>query len=281
MPDELEGGGHDCPPACPCSTEHAELPVDHLAFLDADLGGDQTTHDRVRRRQVDGQIVEILRQDGFTGPRYEKTVTRLTTYSYNVMSKWAANGDIFTKARQVGRPVPADKITLTWSLEDRQAVVTDSVLGGLQVFHDYGLVGGRWSPDGGAGLDTYFVGAVIRAFPRIYIRWYDTHIKGQAELSRPAGAHSFNDSFAFLPDQQATDPTHHAVTNDMLRRVLPLVEDPQIREALGWRSLGYTQAQAAARVGMTPKALERRMSRLRDRLAQQIGQLEPGEGGTR
>ena len=51
-----------------------------------------------------------------------------------------------------------------------------------------------------------------------------------------------------------------------------------MREALGWRALGYTQGEAAQRVGLTEKALERRVSRLRGRLTSQVRQLEPGGG---
>ncbi|GGV02686.1 hypothetical protein GCM10010211_82490 [Streptomyces albospinus] len=282
MPEALEGGENTaCTPSCPLEAEDAEPTPEDLAFLDWELGGEQREYARAQRRQADGKIIEILRADGFEGPRYQKTVNRLSEYGYHTMTKWAASGEVFHKARRAGRPVPMEKITLRWTHEDRQGVVVDSVLGGLHVFRNYGLVQGRWNPDGGANLDTYFMGAVIRAFPRVYIRWFDSHQQGQAELDCPTGADAPTDRFSLIPDQRATDPSYFAVTNDYLGRLLPLVKDPQVREALGWRALGYTQAQAAEHVGLTEKALERRICRMRARLNHQVRQFALGEGGAR
>ncbi|WP_371591769.1 RNA polymerase sigma factor [Streptomyces virginiae] len=280
MPEALEGGENSvCNPSCPFEAEDAELTPESLAFLDRDLGGQEDERARIRRRELDGRIVERLRAENFEGANYQKVVNRLSEYGYYTMTKWTASGEIFRKARQAGRPVPADKISFTWAGEDRHAVSVESVLGGLEVFRSYGLISGRWSPQGGANLDTYFIGAVIRAFPRVYIRWFDGHQRGQAELEHPAGEGT-KDPFG-VPDQRATDPVHVAVTHDYISRLLPLVTDPQVREALGWRALGYTQAQAAQRVDLTEKALERRISRLRDRLTKQVRQFELGEGGAR
>ncbi|ROQ23577.1 hypothetical protein EDD98_7524 [Streptomyces sp. PanSC19] len=280
MPEALEGGENSaCTPSCPLEAEDAELTPEGLALLDRDPEDQEGSAERLRRRQLDGLIVERLRTEGFAGKNYEKIVDRLTGYGYHTMIKWTASGEIFRKARQVGRPVPADKITLMWTAEDRHGVSVDSVLGGLEVFRAYGLIKSRWTPEGGANLDTYFLGAVIRAFPRVYIRWFDSHQRGQAELDYPTGE-GVSDPFA-VPDQRATDPVHVVVTHDYVDRLLPLVKNPQVREALGWRALGYTQRQAADRVGLTEKALERRISRVRDQLTKQVRPYELGEGGAR
>ncbi|ARH89034.1 hypothetical protein [Streptomyces sp. MOE7] len=280
MPEALEGGENSaCTPSCPLEAEDAELTPEGLALLDHDLGGREGTQASLQRRQMDGRIVERLRAEGFEGENYQKVANRLSEYGYHTMTKWTASGEIFRKALQAGRPVPTDKISLTWTGEDRHSVSADSVLGGLEVFRTYGLIQGGWSPQGGASLDTYFIGAVIRAFPRVYIRWFDSHQRGQDELKRPTGEGN-DDPFA-LPDQRATDPANAVVTHDYVSRLLPLVKDAQMREALGWRALGYTQGQAAQRVGLTEKALERRLSRLRDRLTKQVRQFELGEDGAR
>ncbi|MFI7337210.1 hypothetical protein ACIBUY_04630 [Streptomyces sp. NPDC050085] len=260
----------------------AELRPQALDLLDQELAGEDGVVDRARRRQVDARIVDILRADGFQGPRYQKAIERLTQYGYLTMTKWTISGEVFRKARQVGRPVPLEKASPVWSPEDRQGVVVDSVLGGLRVFHTHGLVQGRWSAAGGANLDTYFVGAVLRAFPRIYIRWYDSHRRGQAELAvSPCADDTSADPFSLVPDQRATDPAHHAESRDILERLLPLVKDPQLLEALGFCALGYTQAEAARRVGLTEKALERRISRLRGRVNRRALVLAQEEGEQR
>ncbi|MFK0180518.1 hypothetical protein ACIQVR_31615 [Streptomyces xanthochromogenes] len=280
MPEALEGGENTaCPPSCSLDAEDTELTPDSLTRLDRELGDHEEQEARLQRRQIDAAIVARLRAEDFKGENYQKVANRLSEYGYKTMMMWTGNGEIFRKARQAGRPVPAAKISLTWTAEDRHGVAVDTVLGGLQVFRTYGLIQGRWSPQGGASLDTYFIGAAVRAFPRTYIQWFDSHQRSQAELGRPAGEESAE--LFSVPDQRATDPVHAAVTHDYVSRVMPLVTDPQVREALGWRALGYTQAQAARHVGLTEKALERRISRLRYRLTEQVRQLEPGEGGAR
>jgi DNA-directed RNA polymerase specialized sigma24 family protein len=281
VPEALEGGENQAGLAsCPLDAESRELSMDGLVLLDRALGGEESEHTALRRRGVDGKIVERLRAEEFKGRNYEKVVNRLMEYGYHTMIKWTASGAVFQKARLVGRPVPEEKITLVWTSEDRHGVAVDSVLGGLNVFRTYGLIQGGWRPDGGASLDTYFIGAVIRAFPRVYSRWFNSHQHRQAELDHPS-APDLDDPFSLVPDQRATDPLHAAQTQDYIERLLPLVTDSQVREALGWRALGYSQAQAACRVDLTEKALERRLSRLRVRLVQQVRPLELGEGGTR
>ncbi|MGW2918214.1 hypothetical protein ACWDBF_10150 [Streptomyces angustmyceticus] len=283
MPDELEGGDAS-PSPHPDEMTGSELTAHDLITLERDLtqGTESADGELTRaRRENDRKIVNALRADGFEGPRYEKFVARLTEYGWSTMNKWTANGEIFRKARQVGRPVPVHKVTTTWTRDDRQDVATDSVLGGLHVFRSYGLIQGHWSPDGGASLPTFFMGAVIRAFPRIYIRWFDNRQFTQAELARYSDPDEQLDMLAFIPDPRVTDPCAAAAANDYVDRLLPYVKDPQIREGLGWRALGYTQGEAALRVGLTEKALERRISRVRIKLNSHLRQLELGEGGAR
>ncbi|RSS67315.1 hypothetical protein EF918_28955 [Streptomyces sp. WAC06614] len=232
---------------------------------------------------ADARVVEILRHDGFTGPRYDRFVERLTGYAWTTMVKWCASGEIFRRALEADRPVPRHMIVSHWTQDDRLEVSTDSVINGLLVFRRYGLVEGRWSPEGGANLTTYYMGAVIRAFTPVYRTWYEDRRTGQAELCRPAHDEDGDgDPMAAIPDQRAADPCRSAAVHDEIRRLLPRLTDPQVREGLGWYAVGCTQAQAAQRVGLTRKALERRTHRLRARLTDDGGrQQEPGEGAAR
>lgn len=182
----------------------------------------------------------------------------------------------------MGRPVPAGKITTEWTRDDRSQIATDTVLDGLDIFRNHGLEKGRWTPDGGASLPTYFVGACILAFRPVYLRWFNAQQRGQAELTVPSADEEYADPLASIPDQRATDPCAAVALNDQLQRILLIVTDHQVREGLSLRALGYTQAEAAGYVGLTTKALERRISRTRTRVLNSLrGQTEPGEGGAR
>ncbi|WP_330343388.1 hypothetical protein OHA09_36075 [Streptomyces longwoodensis] len=265
--------------------EQAELSPRALLSLEADLAGGALVREnsaaRVARLDADRQLFDILRSDNFEGHRYDRAVARWWSYSWRTMVKWTGTGEIFRRSRQAGRPVPDEMITTTWDQEDRYQVATDSVIGGIELFRNHGLIQSKWSPEGGASLSTYVVGATIRAFRPAYTTWFRTRQTGQAELDTGPG-HLMPDEPREIPDQRATDPSYAAATFDELTRILPHITDPQVREGLGWRAMGYTQAEAAKRIGLTEKALERRLSRARARiLITYTRQPELGEGGAR
>lgn len=266
--------------------EHAELSPSSLLSLESDLAAGALVREsaaaRAARLEVDGRLVDILRRDGFEGPRYDKAAARWWSYGWRTMIKWTGNGEVFRRSRLAGRPVPAEMITTTWNQDDRHQVATDSVIGGIELFRNYGLIQGKWTPAGGASLTTYFVGATVRAFRPAYKTWFRTHQMGQAELDTGPGREMSDEPQREIPDQRATDPYYAAATLDEVKRILPHITDPQVLDGLGWRALGYTQAEAAKRIGLTEKALERRISRARARILDTYTrQPELGEGGAR
>ncbi|MCX4539013.1 hypothetical protein [Streptomyces sp. NBC_01669] len=237
---------------------------------------------RSTRRAAEARMVDILRADNFQGPRYEKTTTRLMEYGWLTINKWTGTGEIFAHTRRAGRPVPANMTTPDWDPDARSEVATETVVAGLDLFLEHGLIRGKWNPNGGASLTTYFVGASIRSFRTVYIRWFRSVQMGQAELdlppSDPDGASSDRD----IPDQRATDPFYAAATHDEIKRILPHITDTKVRRGLALRALGYTQQQAAAEVGLTEKALEGRIGRLRARILTDLAEkADLGEGGAR
>lgn len=266
--------------------EHAELSPGSLLNLEAELAGGALVREnasaRAARLDADQRLVDILRGDGFEGPRYDKAASRWWSYGWRTMVKWTSTGEVFRRSRQAGRPVPADMITTAWSQDDRHQVATDSVIGGMELFREHALIQAKWNPQGGASLPTYFVGATIRAFRPAYKTWFRSQQMGQAELDTGPGHETSDEPQREIPDQRAADPYYTAATLDELRRILPHITDPQVLDGLGWRALGYTQAEAAERIGLTEKALERRVSRVRARILDTYTrQPELGEGGAR
>ncbi|WP_079171243.1 MULTISPECIES: sigma-70 family RNA polymerase sigma factor [unclassified Streptomyces] len=238
---------------------------------------------RAQRREADAALVAYLRRKGFTGPQYRAFIAELMDYGWRTLSGWSASGHIFERTARMGRPVPEPLLPTAWDYEDRTQVVTDTIVKGTALFREHGLVRGKWSPDGGAGLTTYFVGAGILAFRPVYIRWSRAHRLGQAELEhRSADTDDVLYAQRDIPDQRAVNPEHAAATFDSISRIRPLLPDEQLREALGWVTLGYTHAEAAVKVGLTPKALERRLARARTKVsAGGLHQVRLGEGGAR
>lgn len=226
---------------------------------------------RGQRLEADRRIVELLRADGFTGPRYQRLVAGLMDYGLATFMKWNATGTIFIKSRQAHRPVPPAKITLQWDYEERRDVAVDTVLAGEALFRKHGLVAGRWSPDGGASLTTYFVGAGILAFRPVYLRWYDGREKMRAALEEAARGEDPGGRLAGIPDQRSADPLDAAEFWDLITRLD--ITDEKTRGGLYWYAQGFTQREAALKVGLSPRALEGRLRRLR----QQFGNSPGGE----
>ncbi|UCM89781.1 RNA polymerase sigma factor [Streptomyces marincola] len=254
-----------------------------LRTLEEDLAeAHEDEEARARRRSADAMLVEVLRYEGFEGSRYQQVQSALMRYGWVTLNKWSASGYIFERAAGMGRPVPAHLIPERWHYEDRTQVVTDTLVQGHALFREHGLVRGKWNPKGGAGLTTYFVGASIRVFPSVFIKWSKAHNRGQSELDhRAAGTDDPPHARYDIPDQRAVDPAHTAVTRDDIARLWREIPDEQLREALVLMALGYTQAEAAQKVGLTGKALERRLARARTKVSAVAARGRLKEGGAR
>ncbi|MEV7216692.1 hypothetical protein AB0O31_26815 [Kitasatospora cineracea] len=253
---------------------------EELLRLQRDLVQDAPVREAVSvqawRLANDQRLIEVLRADGFSGARYERFSDRIMTYGWKVVLKMTETGEVFRRVRAMNRPVPVDKVTQLWTRADRAAVTTDSVVAGMALFHEHALVRGGWSPTGGANLATYFVGATLRTFPRIYLRWYEGWTRGELELGRDRSADS-SDHLVALPDPRHVDPATAAADRDEAHRLLSQIPDQLTREGIYLRSLGYSQAEAAELVGLTPKALERRVGRARAL----IRSVQGGESGAK
>ncbi|MEV7676474.1 ECF-type sigma factor [Streptomyces sp. NPDC088752] len=178
------------------------------------------------------------------------------------MLAWTHNGEIFRQSKLAGRPIRVRHV-LDWSQDDRYVLATETVLAGLELFRTYGLVGRRWQEAGGASLTTYYMGACVRSFRPVYEQWF----RDQSQ-STVMGNVSLEDELTYLDlaDEEAIDPHRAAAIQDQVRRALAALSDQQLRNGLVRRALGYTQREAAASVGLSEKAMERRLSRIRHKL---------------
>jgi DNA-directed RNA polymerase specialized sigma24 family protein len=116
------------------------------------------------------------------------------------------------------------------------------------------------------------VGACIRCFPKVYNRWWREQLFEQNTL------HATLDSWAegedplhAVPDHRAVDPCHAAVVSDQVERAFGATSDRALKEGIVLRSTGLSQSEAAEAVGLTEKALERRVGRWRQKLNREEG----------
>ncbi|XVV39241.1 hypothetical protein ACQPXT_40045 [Streptomyces sp. CA-100214] len=263
MPEEMCQGS--APQGRPRTDQHhEELSSVSLQNLEHTLAGHaQDNARRLARRTADARLVDILRADNFQGPRYEKAIIPLMEYGWLTINKWTGTGEIFDHSRRAGRPVPEHMILRNWDADARCEVATDTVIAGLALFRQHGLIRGKWDPDGGASLTTYFVGACVRSFSAVYLRWSRSAQTTQAKLMLPSTDADGLLRDRDIPDPHAIDPSYAAATHDQIERILPSIKGTKLGKGLALRALGYTQRQAATLVGLTEKALEGRTGRFR------------------
>ncbi|MFD5858770.1 hypothetical protein [Streptomyces chartreusis] len=278
MLDETRNGDAVTGPAPDCGDDDlADLSLDALLDLEEDLmtgvfRGDADA--RARRLEVDGRIVERLRAESFRGPNYERFTQQLMEYALGAMIKWNASGLIFAKCRSVRRAVPPEKITCTWDYEERRDVAVDTVLSGHDLFREHGLLKGRWNAAKGACLTTYFVGAAVRAFRPVYLEWYHSRARMQAALREAARAEQSGNWLSDIPDQRSTSAFEDTALWDQLARLK--ITDPQTRTGLYYYAQGFTQREAALKAGLSPRALEGRIKRLRDKFGNDLDDAVDG-----
>jgi DNA-directed RNA polymerase specialized sigma24 family protein len=239
----------------------------------------EAARQRAGRLAVDAAVVRRLRAEGLAGRHYQDFTEKLLEYGWPILLGWTGSGEIFKRARAAGRPVPTEKITRDWTEDDRGEVVADTLTDGLRMFREQALAKGLWRPEGGATLPTYFVGATVRCFSRVYLRWFRDQENRRTQLRWPSAEPE--EFLANIPDQRGVDPAEAAAARDQLMRIIPDL-GPEASTCMVLRSMGYSQSEAAAWLGLSPKALEHRVSRGRVKIRTKItSEADMGERGTR
>lgn len=126
------------------------------------------------RRRSDHELVEALRADGFQGHEYKIFENELARYGLAVMPSWLATGHVFHLTARRGRPQEPSERELNefaTSPDARDELASAVVAETLPWFRDRALLQGQWSPDGGASITTYFMGACVLQFPNRLRSW--------------------------------------------------------------------------------------------------------------
>ncbi|GLY38242.1 hypothetical protein Amsp01_042660 [Amycolatopsis sp. NBRC 101858] len=129
---------------------------------------------RLARLGGDAELYERLAGRGFAGVEYDFFRAELAAYALPVLRSFIRRKMIYSMCREVGRPVkPSDLVSdhLARYVDDRLELAGETIARGLQMFEQHALRGGKWTPQGGASLKTYFVGACVRSFSAAYKRW--------------------------------------------------------------------------------------------------------------
>lgn len=214
-------------------------------------------------RAADAELVARLADQGFTGVEYERFLDRLARYGLSVITPWVRTGYVFARCADMGvrglpMPIPA-----TWPKEDIEEVVQDTVARAVVIFERDALRAGRWRPNGGASLATYFVGTCLFAFAEVYRRRFNRWRRQRAveiAVARESGRED-------LPDV-ADAVVEHETMVALLAATTP---DPRLRLVIYLHYEGHTHAEIAAILadGATARAVEAMLYRYRKQLAQE------------
>ncbi|MFI7424517.1 helix-turn-helix transcriptional regulator [Nonomuraea sp. NPDC049684] len=279
---EDDAGGRDDEPAA----EELASPIDSEFVADAErqLAEDvepESDEARQARLENDHKIVMLLRADLAAGrrDRFDRVAEQLVRYALPILGMWVARGEIFAKVNQRREQAnqtragqgksPLPKITrdpFDWRAWDRDEVeefVHDLAGEGVERFRR-AVEEGQCDPRRGASMRTYFIGGCLFAFEKVY-----RHRCRQQRLERAlVSAGLAHDVAALEPVRQfalTPGPERQVIVRDEISRAMAQIPAPEMHQVLWYSALGYTQQEAAEKAGLTPKALEGRLRRVRQK----------------
>ena len=124
-----------------------------------------------------------------------------------------------------------------------------------QHFFEKALKGGQWRPERGASLKTFFIGACARQFPNVYRSWLSEILRWE-QVNRPGQEIEEE----LIADPAGEDGFTLAELADLMART---ISDPLTRSAAYLIAWGFTHEEAAGMIGLSPRAVEGRLHRLR------------------
>jgi DNA-directed RNA polymerase specialized sigma24 family protein len=202
--------------------------------------------------RADAELCARLRAVGCTGPLWERAAVEFARYGWSVLSAWIGSRLIMQKCREKGRAV---ELPGHLSAEDHEDLVAASVAYGLEKFRR-SLADGRWRPERGASLRTYFLGSCVLAFPNVFRTWHNDrrrYVDGAtAWASEPA---------ASRPGTEPVDLVDAVAALESLTRD----ESERDRALRRLRFLDYTRTEIADILGMSPGAVGTALHRIQRR----------------
>lgn len=270
--------GHDADSAH--ALETAAVPVSQELLTDAENAGfadaselpddererARRAADGLARRQQDQEKLHRLFLADFTGPEYEIFAGELAAYGYPIILSWLRRGMIWKHCADRGRPLsPSDheRETIEDNFDERLELSLETVAEALKFFVERVLRAGRWSPEGGATITTYFIGSCLLVYPNVFRRW-----RREQQRWRNATVAAARDcpEGRAIGDLSPSDPaetiTARMVAVAELRR---MPEPAQRAAALVMDGMSFTET--ARILGTTDRAVEGRLYRYRQKRA--------------
>lgn len=216
-----------------------------------------TTRRGLRGAEDPASLLDELQREGYDGPRTAILRADLWEFGWFALRGMIREGTITHV--ETGHPhrsmSPADRQVLHESSEQRELVVLDALEIAVPCFLDH-LRAGRWRPERGASMATYFIGTCASGFWRAYDRWtrvrvHELMLLDNLRLEPPAGAGT-SDEIRFVELRESLRPLFEAATFEERIICAGILRD-------------LSHAEIGRDLGISARAVEGRLHRLRRR----------------
>lgn len=216
---------------------------------------------------ADARLVDALAQVGCQGPLWARTVQRLAGLGIGALNRIILDGRLEAESAALGRPIrlrPDELATLLADDHQREELVHEAVVKALDLFRRRTVLGGVWTTTGGARLDTYFVNGCVMAMANPVRAWLRAHRERVVVDACAPGALDAIRAAREDHEPGAADPVDELLDHEDTVSVLEWL-GPVLGNAAFLRiHTGWSWREIAPAVGLSPKALERRLRHFRD-----------------
>jgi DNA-directed RNA polymerase specialized sigma24 family protein len=219
---------------------------------------------------VERVLFEIKLGSKYEGPAHRQLFEDLWIYAWPVIKAFLRTNRMNQLVRRYLQHgygyvsiSPEDMVVLHQSEAERDALALDVIAIAVESFRKRAIVRRQWSPTGGASLRTWFIGTCAINFPRAYERWS----RDRADrVTRVAKRHELDlDAVGTEFQRRASDPSVIVTSRSDLQALIDRAQ-PTTKLILGLLMEGHTQAEIAAELGLTVRAVEGRIYRFRARI---------------
>ncbi|MCG8922942.1 sigma factor-like helix-turn-helix DNA-binding protein [Lentzea sp. DG1S-22] len=203
------------------------------------------------RLRMDGVLVQHFRESGLTGPRWDQFHRQLLGLGLGIVTKLVRSGAMFSRCGQQGRYLHRQEIPP----QEAEELASDAVYEGFVYFRDRGVLGREWTVEQGLPLREYFVNACVLAFPNVYRRW-QTRVNGWQDVR-------LVDTLASLENVVTEGNPEDAVVEQHAVNAVFAALSEDSRRLLFLHDQGYSHAEIAELLRLTPRAVEGRIRRAR------------------
>jgi len=215
---------------------------------------DLATARHLRALEADKDRLNRLMWSGYQGRAWDDAVEWLCLYGAAVLQVWIRRGQLNAKLKARGLGT-LPRTTHYRDPAEAASLAHETVARAIIAFRDTVLIPGRWDPDKGASLRTYFVGQCLMQVRNPYRRGLP-----RVELQVEAQEHAARST------SLAEDPAHVAAIRDEVSRALGQITDPVLRNMVVLVAADLPYRQVAKILGVSEDSVRKRLYRLHQRI---------------